>query len=303
MYIFGIMKKEGKNIYMKKLAICVIFLLLLFLFGCQKSDLNNDEIKALNSLNKCSIMYQDDDNELSVTKNIIFSKPSDINCEIEISNENAISKNGIVTRQLEDVNVDIKFIVSVNDQKFEKTFKVIVKKLENSQGSGDSGSIGGKTGSDDTLSEADFTGLEQGATPIIDGWTLNVSNKGAYNTGWLSFRNNGEYIISDTLVSTTGNIMISFTYYMNNIGKTGNSSSKIKFSVLDKDDQVIDDYLSEELNQLGAGEVSGNINYAKTLSAMLSGKGEIKVKVEFVKDGGGNIGFGSVVVKDMHLEG
>ncbi|MBO7079633.1 MAG: hypothetical protein J6W64_07485, partial [Bacilli bacterium] len=103
---------------MKKLTIFILFLLSLFLFACKKSDLNDDEVKALNALNNCSIMYQEDDNELSVTKNIIFSQPSDVNCEIEISNENAISKNGIVTRQLEDVNVDIKFIVSVNDQKF-----------------------------------------------------------------------------------------------------------------------------------------------------------------------------------------
>lgn len=286
---------------MKKLTIFILFLLSLFLFACKKSDLNDDEVKALNALNNCSIMYQEDDNELSVTKNIIFSKPSDVNCEIEISNENAISKNGIVTRQFEDVNVDIKFIVSVNDQKFEKTFKLTVKKLENSQGGGENPS--GGQAENGILSQADFTGLEQGATPIINGWILKVSNKGAYNTGWLSFRNDGEYIVSDVLNCSTGNIKVEFTYYMNNIGKTGNSSSKIKISVLNKDDQEIDFYLSDELNQLGEGEVSGNINYAKTLSAMLSGKGEIKIKVEFVKDGGGNIGFGSVVVKDMQLEG
>lgn len=292
---------------MKKLTIFILFVLSLFLFACKKSDLNDDEVKALNALDKCSIMYQGDDNELSVTKNIIFSKPSDIDCEIEISNETVIAKNGIVTRQLEDVNVDIKFIVSVNDQKFEKTFKVTVKKLENSQGGGGNSGGGddpsGGQSENGVLSQADFTGLEQGATPIIKGWTLNVSNKGAYNTGWLSFRNDGEYIVSDVLNCNTGNIKVDFTYYMNNIGKTGNSSSKIKISVLNKDDQEIDFYLSDELNQLGEGEVSGNINYAKTLSTMLSGKGEIKIKVEFVKDGGGNIGFGSVVVKDMQLEG
>ena len=292
---------------MKKLTIFILFVLSLFLFACKKSDLNDDEVKALNALNKCSIMYQDGDNELSVTKNIIFSKPSDVDCEIEISNETVIAKNGIVTRQLEDVNVDIKFIVSVNDQKFEKTLKLTVKKLENSQGGGGNSGGGddpsGGQSENGVLSQADFTGLEQGATPIIKGWTLNVSNKGAYNTGWLSFRNDGEYIVSDVLNCNTGNIKVEFTYYMNNIGKTGNSSSKIKISVLNKDDQEIDFYLSDELNQLGEGEVSGNINYAKTLSTMLSGKGEIKIKVEFVKDGGGNIGFGSVVVKDMQLEG
>ena len=138
----------------------------------------------------------------------------------------------------------------------------------------------------------------------MEGWTLNVSTKGAYSTGWLSFRNNEEYIISDVLESKTGNIMVDFTYYMNNIGKTGNSSSKIRFSLLDKDNNIIDEYLSNELNQLGEGEVSGNINYAKTLKVMLSGtKSEFKVKIEFVKDGGGNIGFGSVAVYDMTLEG
>ena len=294
---------------MRKLIIFGLFFLSLFLFGCKKNDLNKDEVDALNALDKCKILFQDGDSEANVTKNVVFAKPNNDDCVIEISDENVISKQGIVKRQSEDKIVDVKFTVSLNGQTFEKTFKLTVKKIENdNSGIGDNnpeGNSGGeKTGSQDTLSEATFTGLEAGATPIVEGWTLNVSTKGAYSTGWLSFRNNEEYIISDVLESKTGNIMVDFTYYMNNIGKTGNSSSKIRFILLDKDNNIIDEYLSNELNQLGEGEVSGNINYAKTLKVMLSGtKSEFKVKIEFVKDGGGNIGFGSVAVYDMTLEG
>ena len=294
---------------MKKLIIIALFLLSLFLFGCKKNDLNKDEVDALNALDKCKILYQEGDSEANVTKNVVFTKPDNADCVIEISDENVISKQGIVKRQSEDKVVDVKFIVNLNGQTFEKTFKLTVKKIENNNsGIGDinpGGNSGSEhTGSQDTLSEATFTGLEAGATPIVEGWTLNVSTKGAYNTGWLSFRNNGEYILSDVLKSKTGNVKVSFTYYMNNIGKTGNSSSKIKISILDKDNNTIDEYLSNELNQLGEGEVSGNINYAKTLAVFLEASiAEFKVKVEFVKDGGGNIGFGSVAVSDVTLEG
>ena len=289
---------------MKKLVICVLFILSLFLLACKNEDLNNDEVDALNALNNCRILYQDGDSESSVTKNITLSKPGDVKCEIEISNESVISKDGVVTRQADDVSVDVKFIVTVNEEKFEKTFKLTVKKVENNnQGNtGDTGDTGNTGEEGGVLSEADFTGLQQGATPIIEGWTLSVSTKGAYNTGWLSFRNDKENIVSDVL-EAKGAIKVTFKYYMNNIGKNGNSSSKIKISVLDKDGKVLDEYLSNELNQLGEGEVSGNTNYAKTITAIFSAKGDIKVKVEFVKDGGGNIGFGYVSVVDMKLEG
>ena len=294
---------------MRKLIIFGLFFLSLFLFGCKKNDLNKDEVDALNALDKCKILYQEGDSEANVTKNVVFAKPNNADCVIEISDENVISKQGIVKRQSEDKIIDVKFTVSLNGQTFEKTFKLTVKKMEkDNSGIGDN-NPGGNTGSEHTgsevaLSEATFTGLEAGATPIVEGWTLNVSTKGAYSTGWLSFRNDGEYIISDILESKTGNVRVSFTYYMNNIGKTGSSSSKIKISILDKDNNIIDEYLSNELNQLGEGEVSGNINYAKTLAVLLgTSKAEFKVKVEFVKDGGGNIGFGSVAVSDVTLEG
>ena len=305
---------------MKKLIIALCLFFAFFMLGCKKSDLNNDEIEVLNALNECRIFYQDIDNENSVTKDISFSTPSNSNvkCDIEISDENVVSKAGRINRSNEDKKVNVTFVVYLNDAKYEKTFNLTIIKSEdsasgeengngedngnNNSGTEDNGE-GGEGGEnnqeedDGILASADFTGLEKGATPIIDGWTLNVNKKGAYDTGWLSLRNDGEYVISSTFACKEEAIIVSFKYYMNNIGSTGSSSSKIKFEALDKDDNVVDEFLIPELNQLASVETSGNTKYAKTLNVMMKAEGVVKVKITFVKDGGGNIGFGSIIIE------
>ena len=289
---------------MKKLVLALCLLFAFFMFGCKKSDLNNDEIDALNALNECCIVYQEGDNENSVTKNITFALPSNlkVKCDIKISDENLISKEGFVVRGEEDKAVSVTFVVSLNDAKYEKTFNLTIIKLENSgdnggSGNGDDGGngSGGQETENGQLASADFTGLEKGATPIIDGWTLDVSNKGAYDTGWLSFRNNKESV-ETSIFSKQTSVSVNFIYYMNNIGTSGNKSSKIKFSALNENGDVVDEWLSDELNFLNEGEKSANTSYAKTLSANLIGEDIVKVKVEFVKDGGGNIGFSTITV-------
>ena len=95
---------------MRKLIIFGLFFLSLFLFGCKKNDLNKDEVDALNALDKCKILYQEGDSEANVTKNVVFAKPNNADCVIEISDENVISKQGIVKRQSEDKIVDVKDI-------------------------------------------------------------------------------------------------------------------------------------------------------------------------------------------------
>ena len=306
---------------MKKLIFGLCLILTFFICGCQKSDFSKDEIEVLNALNECRIFYQDDDDENNVTKNVSFSLSSNqkVKCDIEVSDENLISKEGRVTRSEEDKIVIIKFIVSLNEVKYEKSFNLTVKKIEDNSGSGESENgngegekengqgEGGDSGNNQNqengeLASASFTGLEKGATPIIDGWTLNVSNKGAYDTGWLSLRNDKENIETPTFSKQTS-VVVKFVYYMNNIGTTGNKSSKIKFSALNEEDQVVAEWISGELNFLNDGEKSGNTKYAKTLETNLDGEDIVKVKIEFVKDGGGNIGFSTITVNTNEQEG
>ncbi len=132
----------------------------------------------------------------------------------------------------------------------------------------------------------DFMVSTSGDKTAPEGWSLSVG-KGAYGTGWQSFRSNGEYAKSPMFGEQTS-VDVSFTYYLNN---TGSGSSKIKFEALDGNGKVVVTVTSDELN---AGE-TGEAN-AKTINATLAGSGITQVKVSFVKASGGNIAFSTITI-------
>ena len=135
-----------------------------------------------------------------------------------------------------------------------------------------------------------FTDLASNDKTAPEGWTLNVKS-GAYGTGWQSFRNNDEYVKTAAFAAQT-EVKVFFKYYLNNLQSAEGKSSKVKIEALNAEDAVVATYTSDELN---AGAV-GTDN-AKTISATLTGEGIVSVKITFIKNGGGNIGFSSVIVK------
>ena len=276
-----------------KLLLVVLFVT--FAFGCKNNnveDVSEDEKKVLEVIDKCKIIYGSGDSENSVTQNIGFNVPSStgVNFKWQSSNLDVIKNNGEVTRQDEDVNVIITVTGTLNIASYNKSFNITVKaKIEEEIDKP-------QPLEGDCLANADFTGLEKGATPIIDGWTLSVTTKGAYDTGWLSMRNTDEYVITSAFDPQTS-VIVSFTYYLQNYGTTKGTSSKIKFIGLNASGSEVSSVLSDELNVKDG--VLGSIDGAKTITATITGENIVKVKVQFVKDGGGNIGFSNIKISKV----
>lgn len=141
------------------------------------------------------------------------------------------------------------------------------------------------------LLDASFMCAASGGKEVPEGWQINV-NKGAYGSLWQSFRTGGEYVTSPTFAATA-KITVVFTYYLNNVGNSGNASSKIKVTGYNASNAEVASATSEELN---VGETGTTAAKDVTFNLVASGSETItSIKIEFVKDGGGNIAFSKVV--------
>ena len=115
-------------------------------------------------------------------------------------------------------------IVSLNDKSFQKSFNLKVKALEKEEDHNPKDDESGENQDVDSLIvSAKFDGQVKGNTPIIDGWDLHAAKKGAYDTGWTSFRDNGEYVISAKF-DEIDSVNVRFVYYLNNVSTSGNKS-------------------------------------------------------------------------------
>ncbi len=143
--------------------------------------------------------------------------------------------------------------------------------------------------------DTNFIGTASSQKNLSDGWTSDNIGGTYASPFWQSFRNNGEYILSGDFEYEQSAINVAFTCYLNNNGSSGNKSSKIKFEALGADDSVIDVCTSEEINTWKTGV--GNYD---TLIVNLIGEGIAKVKISFIKDGGGNVAFSNVKINSAN---
>ena len=288
----------------KIFSIVLLLVAAFFFFGCKKdeNDLSKDEEALLKAIDEFTIVYQEGDSSDSVTKNITFTGSSNLDIAYSwfSSNQGIIAKDGYVIRPDKDTDVIMTVIVSLNDKSFQKSFnlKVIAKEKvddgggNSGSGNGQSGEGGGGESEENIIVSASFDGQVRGNTPIIEGWDLHVAKKGAYDTGWTSFRDNGEYVVTATF-DEMESVQVKFVYYLNNVSTNGNKSSKIEFQALDKDGNVLTTFLSGELNDEVTRSSTSN---PKEIVARLDASGISAVKVIFRKDGGGNIGFSLIEV-------
>ena len=281
----------------------LVILLIIFsfiLFGCKKdeNDINKDEEAILKVIDECKIVYSSEDSSNSIKENITFIDASDTDVTFtwSSSNEDVITKEGIVTRQDKDTDVVITVTALLNDASFSKSFnlKVIAKEKENNTSGGDNNqnSNPDNNENENVIVSAKFDEQIKGNTPIIEGWDLHVAKKGAYDTGWTSFRDNGEYVISAKF-EEINSVEVKFVYYLNNVSTNGNKSSKIEFQALDKDGNVLTTYLSNELND---EQTRSSSKSPKVIKARLDAENIVSIKVLFKKDGGGNIGFSLIEI-------
>lgn len=281
----------------KILSIVLLLFATCFIFGCKKdeNDLSKDEEALLKAINDCEIVYQEGDTSTSVTKHITFTTSNNLDIAYFwiSSNTDVIARDGYVTRQDKDTDVTMTIIVSLNDKSFQKSFNLKVKALEKEEDHNPKDDESGENQDVDSLIvSAKFDGQVKGNTPIIDGWDLHAAKKGAYDTGWTSFRDNGEYVISAKF-DEIDSVNVRFVYYLNNVSTSGNKSSKIEFQALDKNGNVLTSFLSNELNDEVTRSSASN---PKEISARLDAAGITSVKVLFKKDGGGNIGFALIEI-------
>ena len=135
----------------------------------------------------------------------------------------------------------------------------------------------------------DFTVKATSSTELPEGWTWGkVNSKGAYASLYQSFRNNEESIVSP-LFNANGKFTVSFNYYMNNIGSSG--SSKIKFTIYNSEGVEVSSYTSDELNAGATGA-----DNCHEIKADFEATGIFYVKIEFVKNKGGNVAFNKVEI-------
>ena len=143
------------------------------------------------------------------------------------------------------------------------------------------------------LINSSFVKTTNNDTTLPDEWEGTVG--GSYSSPYYqSFRNNNEYIVLKDAFDFPYSFKVSVTYYLNNVGNSGNQSSKLRFIALDSNDDEICSVLSEELNFSPSG--SSNV---RTVSVKLNGDDIKKIKIVFVKDGGGNIAFSTVTVNEL----
>ena len=264
----------------KIIKILIIIIFSRFLISC-KNKISKDEEEVLKLLDECKVITEDKD---SVTCDVLFYSPESdkVTFVWKVDKENVVTKEGAVTRQENDEDVKVTVTASYKDISFSKTFTLKVLKKEKMVNTGEDVMISGK-----------FDNVQTGDKPIIEGWDVSSAKKGAYDTGWTSFRTDGEYVTT-ALFSSIDKIDVKFIYYLNNVSTNGNKSSKIKIMALDERDNVVDFFLSSELNDEMIRSSSTN---PKEIMCTLEGNGIVKVKVLFVKDGGGNIGFSLIEVR------
>ncbi len=128
-------------------------------------------------------------------------------------------------------------------------------------------------------------------TSAPTGWKASFG--GVYSaTNYQSFRKAGQYV-QLTQFEGQDEVKVTFNFYLNNF-QTGTKSSKIKIEAFDANGTVVDTFLSEELN------VEDNLDLKNAKDIVCELKGSVKItsiKVSFVKNGGGNIGFTNVKVE------
>ena len=117
---------------------------------------------------------------------------------------------------------------------------------------------------------------------------------GSYdNPYYQSFKTNNDYIVLKDAYNFPYSFSVTFTYYLNNYN-SGNNSSKIKFVGLDENGDEVCSVLSDEMNFSPTG--SSNV---RTVSVKINGEDIKKIKIVFVKNGGGNIAFSTVTVNSL----
>ena len=143
----------------------------------------------------------------------------------------------------------------------------------------------------ETLTSANFAGKAKDEFVSVDGWTLNVA-KGCYSAvGGVfhsSFRKDKESVTSNTF-KAQNSVDVTFHWYLNNKSTSGSMSSKLKFEGLDASGKVVATYTSEELN-------GTTVQKPADMKVTLTGEGIVQVKITFVKNGGGNIGFSTITI-------
>ncbi|MBO4666498.1 MAG: InlB B-repeat-containing protein, partial [Bacilli bacterium] len=141
-----------------------------------------------------------------------------------------------------------------------------------------------------------FVGTKSSSKVLPENWSGSVG--GTYGTNfWQSFRDVNQYIQSPEFGEAQSGVIVTFNYFLNNYGSSGNKSTKLQFIALDSLDNPILTVLSSELNVNETG-----IANAKTLIISLSATGIKKIKIVMIKDGGGNIAFSTVTVNSATYE-
>ena len=136
-----------------------------------------------------------------------------------------------------------------------------------------------------------FIGTAKGVTALPEGWTGAPASKGTYDSPfWQSFRSDGDHIISPLFKDQTS-VDVKMTIYLNNKGTSAGMSSKLQFDALDKDGVVLGSWTTDELNNNTTG-YSNPFDIEHTFAF----DGIAQIKITFVKDGGGNVGFSTVII-------